>query len=121
MTPAPPEDLAAAVIAADAWFLVTGADSFDDAAGRGKGALAAITAAVCRASGEPLDPPAVPTRVPPAIDVWHAEIEQYRAWLRYWGLQDAVLTRSGGDLLHAGEGEALSALGELLLYAADPA
>lgn len=107
LLPATAEDLAAAVVGADAWMLVTGVRALDQSASASASAVAALGRVCARAAGQPA-PAAqldglgrrcgVPQDWVEAVDIWEM-------WVASQGLDPAeVFTRAAHDLA-VGDGD----------------
>jgi hypothetical protein len=123
-------DLAAAVVAADAWLWVLRSTSFTRAATHGPGAVAALAATLARAAGHRLYVVGETLEdVSPMVDPDAIELcEHYRRWAgAQLGAERAagVLRRAGADLAagrdqaRAGRELDLARLGALLDVSAD--
>lgn len=120
--PAGTADLAAAVVAADAWLLVTGAPTFGAAASCGPGAAGSLAAVFARAAGQPVTGVVVASDLGVAPTALIAGLEESaRSWLAW--VDEVVGPAATGDVLRraavdlcwgVGPGSRLSQAGEYL-------
>jgi len=123
LRPAPPVDLLAAAVTADAWAAVLGASSLDEVRAHGAAATAVLAAALARAAGYPGSVVEVPLEDCASSPEFLRLAEQHRCWVGEL-CPDApgqVLMRAWPDLYAAGAGTRLAAYGALLqLLATEP-
>lgn len=123
LRPAPPVDLLAAAVTADAWAVLLGASSLDEVRAHGEAATAVLAAALARAAGYPGPLVEVPLEDCASAPEQLRLAEQHRCWAGEL-CPDApgqVLMRAGADLYAAGAGTRLAAYGALLqLLATEP-
>ena len=124
LRPAPPVDLLAAAVVADALVAVLGRAAFDSPAMLDSAGTSVLAAALARASGYPSMVIEVPLEDCAASTAMLRLAEQHRIWAGEL-CPDApgqVLLRAGSDLYAAGPGHPLSEYGALLqLLASEPA
>jgi hypothetical protein len=119
---ADPVDLAAAVLVADAFMALTGADSFDRPASYGEGAVRVLAAMLVRAAGcgDPVGE--VPTLACASAGWLLLLAGEHAAWARDLvgdDLVEDVLERAAWDLWAGGEGSLFAAYAALLAVSAE--
>lgn len=116
LLPAPPVDLLAAAVVADAWCALLGGALLDDAKAHDDAARRVLAAALARAAGYPGEIIEVPLEDCATAPEWLRLADAHRAWVHEL-CPDApgqVLVRAGSDLFSAGPGTRFASYGALL-------
>jgi len=116
LRPAPPVDLLAAAVVADAWCALLGGARLDDARFQDEATRRVLAAALARSAGYPGPVVEVPLEDVAAAPEWLRLADEHRAWAHEL-CPDApgqVLMRAGSDLYAAGAGTRFASYGALL-------
>lgn len=113
---APPEVVAACVIATEAWMHVTGCNSLDDTSRHGPLAVAALARALSLLSlSEPPEPAReVPPCGPMPPSSWFVLADSLATRVTAWGLDPDVVMPLAADALLAGGDQRLAAMAGIL-------
>jgi hypothetical protein len=121
LSAAEPEDLVAAVVAADAWCLVLRTGSLTYPSRHGAAAVRALARILLRAAGQPVPgvaDGAAPTRRDDLLAAATDHIDWVAATLGPAAVDD-VVGRAAGDLTAAGPMDELAGYGDLLVVCAE--
>lgn len=113
---APPVDLLAAAVVADAWCAVLGGARLEDAKSQNEASRRVLAAALARAAGYPGEIVEVPLEECATAPQWLRLADAHCAWVHELcpDAPSQVLMRAGSDLFAAGPGSLFASYGALL-------